>query len=65
MPGKQPCVLEQKPHIRLERLHLSAADGNRPDARSIEPGDEAQKRGLAAAGAPDDRQQLPCGNGQI
>ncbi len=35
MPGKQPRVLEQKPHVRLQRLDLGVADGNR-SARSAD-----------------------------
>lgn len=65
MPGQQPRVLEEKAHVRLQRLDLGVADVNRSARRTIESRDQAKERGLAATGAADNRQQLSGRNEQI
>ena len=41
-----------------ERCHVAAADQDLPAARHLEARDHPQRRGLAAAGRPEQRHQL-------
>jgi hypothetical protein len=59
---EQRVVLEYEAHAPL--LHrksrgIVVAEMHRPRARYLEPGDDPQQRGLARAGRPEQRQQLP------
>ena len=53
------------PLLDRERRGVLAIEGERARAHGLEPGDEAQKRGLARAGGPEQRQKLAWRHRQI
>ena len=59
-PPAQPCE-----RILVERRDVDAVDRNLSRRRGVEAGDEAEQRGLAAAGRPGDRHHLAGGHDEI
>ncbi len=57
-PGQQPRLLEDDADLGMRRQDRGAIECHRARARAVEPGDGAKQRGLAAAGAADDGDDL-------
>ena len=51
--------------VLAHACYLLAVDENPAGGRRVEPGDEAEQSGLAAARGADDRDELPVGNRQV
>src|SRR5256885_15890617 len=57
-PGQEARLLEHDADLFMRRCDCVAVERNISLRRTVEPGDEAQQRGLAAAGAADYRDDL-------
>src|SRR5205085_5855957 len=57
-PGQQARLLEHDANFLVRRSDRVAVERHVALRRTVEPGDEAQQRGLAAAGAADYRHDL-------
>ena len=62
LPGKQREFLEHRPAIRPRPGHGRALDAHRAVARRHEAAHDVEKRRLAAAGRPEDRDELALGD---
>ena len=65
---EQGVVLEDEadaPLLDRERASVLAVEGERALAHRLEPGDEAQERGLARAGRSEQRQKLARRDGEV
>ena len=62
--GSSSACWNTMPRSWPQPLHLAAVDGDAAAARRIEPHGDAQRRGLAAAGRPDQRDDLAVAHGE-
>ena len=63
-PGQQFGVLEHHAAVVAAAVHLAAVDGDAAADRRVEPHGDAQRRGLAAAGRADQRDDLAVAHGE-
>jgi hypothetical protein len=64
-PGKQAVVLEHHGALRSRRIDLPVFEQDGARRHRRETGDQVEKRGLAAAGMADDRNELTLVDGQV
>jgi hypothetical protein len=57
-PGQEQIFLQHEPDMRVRADDRLAGHDHAAGARRVEPGGEVQDRRLAAAGRPDDRDEL-------
>ncbi len=57
-------MLEHHASVVTAAVHLTAVDRDAAAVRRIEPHGDAQRRGLAAAGRPDQRDDLAVAHGE-
>ncbi len=61
-------LLEDEAHVASRRRQVGgvdAADGDPTSIRTLEPGDQAQRRGLAGTGWAEQHDELPLPDGQV
>jgi hypothetical protein len=63
-PRQEPRLLEHDADRRVRLADRLAVEPDLAFARAVEAGDQAQKRGLAAAGAADERDDLGLAHGE-
>ena len=64
-PGQQRVALEDDAAVEPRAVDRLAIDGDSALVLAVEPGDDREKRGLAAAGGADERDEFVLADGEV